>query len=94
MKNPLDALYAHHEEAEQLFAQSEDIHARNELAQSLTCTRDLIYRLESGEVVMIQEIEEIIALARSKLDTAYKMIDGVADTLRSGELNPNQDEND
>jgi hypothetical protein len=35
MKNPLDALYAHHEEAEQLFAQSEDIHARNELAHEI-----------------------------------------------------------
>lgn len=88
MKNPLDALYAHHEEAEQLFAQSEDIHARNELAQSLTCTRDLIYRLESGEVVMIQEIDEIIAFARAKLEAAYKILEPVADTERSPEYNP------
>jgi hypothetical protein len=92
MKNPLDSLYAIHEETENLFTNAVNPDAVNEAAQSLCCTRDLIYRLESGEVVMIQEIEEIIAFARSKLDTAYKMIDGVADTLRSGELNPDQDE--
>lgn len=94
MKNPLDSLYAIHEETENLFTNAVNPDAVNEAAQSLCCTRDLIYRLESGEVVMIQEIDEIISFARTKLDTAYKMIDGVADTLRSGELNPNQDEND
>lgn len=85
MTNPLDTLYSLHQESEDLFSNSSNIEARDELSQSLTCTRDLIYRLESGEVVTLQEIEEVVAHARAKLDAAIQIVDPVAPTQRSGE---------
>jgi hypothetical protein len=92
MKNPLDTLYAHHQEAQDLYDQTDNLDARNELAHTLTCTKDLIYRLESGEVVLFQEINEVIAHARSRLDAAYKFIEPYSDTERSPDFN--RQEND
>ena len=82
----LNTLYADHETAEALFAESSDPHVKNELAQLLCCTRDLIYRLESGEAVPDEEIDEIVVMAQVKLEAAYRLSGEVADTLRSEDI--------
>jgi hypothetical protein len=86
MKNPLDSLYATHQEADELWQQTDNMEAKDILTPTICVTRNLIYRLEAGETIMFPEIEEVIAIARSRIDSAYKLIDAIADTLRSGEL--------
>ncbi len=87
MKNPLDSLYAHHAEAQELFDQTNNQDAKDELAQTLTCTKELICRLESGEVVLFKEINDVTAHARGRIDAAYKLIEPYADTDRSPTFN-------
>ena len=91
MKNPLDSLYATHQEADELWQQTDNMEAKDILTPTICVTRNLIYRLEAGETIMFPEIEEVIAIARSRIDSAYKLIEPYSDTLRSGELNPDQD---
>jgi hypothetical protein len=87
MKNPLDSIYATHQEAEELYHQTDNQEAKDLLNPTICTTRNLIYRLEAGETIMFPEIEEVIAIARSRIDSAYKLIDAIADTERSADFN-------
>lgn len=70
--NRLDELHAVHEQAEDLFAHSENTGARDELAQCLCTTRTAIFVLESGGSLTELDIQEAIEHAREKIAAAME----------------------
>lgn len=89
MRHYLSELHAAHETARNIFDNTANPDARNELAQCLSTTGMLIPLLEAGEPVDAEfEADILLALecAREKVEKALGMLDEVPDTLRSEDI--------
>lgn len=79
----LDQLHNLHDEATNLFDHTENVDAKNEVAQCLCSIKAALFVLEAGGQMPEWEITMVIDHAHKKIAAAIGLLEPVPDTERS-----------